>query len=163
MKRTIMLIVAGVLMITLSSCGQGKDSENDSLGGIASLTGTDLAETPRGEAPPDETGTASQEEGRPDIGVLEALAGEYEYATDAGTGKLIIKKTSEGYDISDYESEDSYRFLANSSNIETVENNEISIKYPEQVFADGTVVFGYYILKYDGDEIQCHLVYRKFV
>ena len=63
---------------------------------------------------------------------LENLLGEYEYLSDYGTGKLIIGKTSDGYDISDYESESSYRFLADSSNIETIENSRIYIKYPEQ-------------------------------
>ncbi len=70
-----------------------------------------------------------------DLSELESLKGEYEYFSDYGTGKLIIKKTSYGYDISDYESESSYRFLADSSNIETIENNKIYIKYPEQVFS----------------------------
>ncbi len=63
---------------------------------------------------------------------MENLLGEYEYLSDYGTGKLIIGKTSDGYDISDYESESSYRFLADSSNIETIENSRIYIKYPEQ-------------------------------
>ena len=87
---------------------------------------------------------------------LENLQGEYEYLSDYGTGKLMIKKTSYGYDISDYESESSCRFLADSSNIETIENNRIYIKYPEQVFSDDTVIFGYYILEYGTDEINVY-------
>ena len=43
---------------------------------------------------------------------LENLTGEYEYLSDYGTGKLMIQKSSNGYDISDYESESSCRFLA---------------------------------------------------
>ena len=65
----------------------------------------------------------------------------------------MIKRTSDGYDISDYDSESSYRFLADASNVEAIENNRIYLKYPEQVFSDDTVVFGYYILEYDTDEI----------
>lgn len=88
---------------------------------------------------------------------LENLIGEYDYQSDYGAGKLIINKTAYGYDISDYESESSYRFLANSSNIDIVENNRIYIKYPEQVFSDDTVVFSYYILEYnlDGINVYC--------
>ncbi len=91
--------------------------------------------------------------------VLENLIGQYEYLSDYGTGKLIIEKTSYGYDISDYESESSYRFLADSSNIETVENNRIFIKYPKQVLSDDTVIFCYYILEYNTDEINVY--YKK--
>ncbi|MDE7249885.1 MAG: hypothetical protein K2N82_08355, partial [Lachnospiraceae bacterium] len=92
---------------------------------------------------------------------LENLSGEYEYVSDHGTGKLIIRKTSDGYDISDNESESSYRFLADSSNIETIENNRIYIKYPEQVFSDDTAVFIYYILEYSTDGIDVY--YRKSI
>ena len=87
---------------------------------------------------------------------LENLPGEYEYLSDYGTGKLIIEKTSDGYDISDYESESSYRFLADSSNIESIEDNRIYIKYPEQVFSDDTVIFCYYILEYSTDGINVY-------
>lgn len=92
-------------------------------------------------------------------GQEENPTGEYEYSSDYGAGKLIIQKTSDGYDISDYESEDSYRFLADSSNIETIENNRIYIKYPEQVFSDGAADFCYYILEYSADGINVY--YRK--
>lgn len=87
---------------------------------------------------------------------LENLTGKYDYLSDYGTGELIIKKTDYGYDISDYKSESSYRFLADSSNIETIENNRIYIKYPEQVFSDDTVVFSYYILEYNTDKINVY-------
>ena len=90
---------------------------------------------------------------------LEKLLGEYEYLSDYGTGKLIIKKTDHSYDISDYESENSYRFLADFSNIEAIEGNRILIKYPEQVFSDDTVVFCYYILEYSTEGIDVY--YRK--
>ena len=73
--------------------------------------------------------------------------------------RLVIEKTSDGYDISDYESEASYRFLADSSNIEAIEDNKIYIKYPEQVYADDTVDFSYYTLEYAADEINVY--YRK--
>ena len=86
----------------------------------------------------------------------ESLAGEYEYQSDYGTGKLMIKETSYGYDISDYESEASYRFLADSSNIEIIKDNRIYIKYPEQAFSDDTVIFRYYILEYRTDGINVY-------
>ena len=86
--------------------------------------------------------------------VLENLVGEYAYASDLGEGKLIIQKTEYGYDLSDYESDNAYRFLANSSNIDKIENNQIYIKYPAQVYSDNTAVFEYYILKYDTSEIE---------
>ncbi|MBD5495735.1 MAG: hypothetical protein HDR12_15565 [Lachnospiraceae bacterium] len=88
--------------------------------------------------------------------VPESLIGEYEYQSDYETGKLIIEKTAYGYDISDYESESSYRFLADSSNIETIENDRIYIKYPEKVSADDTVIFSYYILEYNADGINVY-------
>ena len=91
--------------------------------------------------------------------VLKHLIGQYEYLSDYGTGKLIIQRTLYGYDISDYESESSYRFLADSSNIETIENNRILIKYPEQVLSDDTVIFCYYILEYSTNEINVY--YKK--
>ena len=91
--------------------------------------------------------------------VPEIPAGEYEYVSDGGIGKLVIEKTSGGYDISDYESEYSYRFLADSSNIEAVEDNKIYIKYPEQIYADDTADFSYYMLEYGADEINVY--YRK--
>ena len=59
---------------------------------------------------------------------LEDLIGEYEYLSDDGAGKLTIKKTADGYDISDYVSESSYRFLADSSNVETTVNNGSSVE-----------------------------------
>lgn len=87
---------------------------------------------------------------------LENLVGEYEYPSDYGVGRLIIKKADGGYDIFDYESESSYRFLANSSNIQAIEDNKIYIKYPEAVFSDDTVVFSYYILEYSTDEVTVY-------
>ena len=87
---------------------------------------------------------------------LEGLVGEYEYPSDYGAGRLSIKKADGGYDIFDYESESSYRFLANSSNIQAIEDNKIYIKYPETVFSDDTVVFSYYILEYGTDEVTVY-------
>ena len=54
------------------------------------------------------------------------------------------------------ESESSYRFLADSSNIETIENDRIYIKYPEKLSADDTVIFSYYILEYNADGINVY-------
>lgn len=99
--------------------------------------------------------TKGLEEDRDQDG-LENLAGEYAYESEYGTGKLVIEKTAGGYDISDYESESSCRFLADASNIEAVEGGKIYIKYPEQVFSDGTAVFRYYILACSTDEIDVY-------
>ena len=87
---------------------------------------------------------------------LESVVGEYEYPSDYGIGRLIIKRADGGYDIFDYKSESSYRFLANSSNIQAIENNKIYIRYPEAVFSDDTVVFSYYILEYGTDEVTVY-------
>ena len=43
---------------------------------------------------------------------LSAMIGTYHYTSDYGTGRLMIEATEDGIDISDYESEDTYRFLA---------------------------------------------------
>ncbi|WP_286083115.1 hypothetical protein, partial [Parablautia intestinalis] len=69
-------------------------------------------------------------------------------------GKLMIQKSSNGYDISDYESESSCRFLADLSNIETIENNRIYIKYPEPVFSADKVIFSYYVLEYNSYDVS---------
>ena len=87
---------------------------------------------------------------------LESVVGVYEYPSDYGIGRLIIKRADGGYDIFDYKSESSYRFLANSSNIQAIENNKIYIRYPEAVFSDDTVVFSYYILEYGTDEVTVY-------
>ncbi len=87
---------------------------------------------------------------------LEDLIGEYEYLSDDGAGKLTIEKTAGGDDISDHVSEISYRFLADSSNVEATKNNRIYIKYPEQVFSDDTVIFSYYILEYTSSGLDVY-------
>lgn len=146
MKKLQVTIVAVMMLLVFSSCGQTKnpeDTQTDMVNDIVEISKDD-----------DETDLYENEDTVYDE--LENLTGEYEYASDYGTGKLIIQKTSDGYDISDYESESSYRFLANSSNIENIENNKIHIKYPEQVLSDDTVDFSYYILKYDTDSIDVY-------
>ena len=86
--------------------------------------------------------------------ILEDFAGEYEYTTDYGVGKLIIQKTEWGYDIYDYKEDSSYRFLANSSNIYKASEKEIAMKYPAHVYSDGTAIFEYYTFKLDTDKIE---------
>ena len=93
------------------------------------------------------------------VSELEKLVGEYAYLSDYGVGRLIIEKSEDSYDISDYVSESSYRFLADSSNITSIENSRIFLKYPEQVFEDDTVIFCYYILEYDDTGINVY--YRQ--
>lgn len=156
MKRLKMTIFVIVFLCALSSCGRAEDLENiqmDAEGSGAEISEENIREVS------DEAEEASCE-GESDAyhadAELEYLMGEYEYLSDSGTGKLAIEKTSYGYDISDYESESSYRFLADSSNIDIIENNRIYIKYPEQVFSDDTVIFSYYILEYNTDEINVY-------
>jgi len=131
MKKAVMTMIMGAALLTFSSCGQAKNSEDAQKTQNDNITGSDLAE-------------------------LENLTGEYEYLSDYGTGKLMIQKSSNGYDISDYESESSCRFLADSSNIDAIENNRIYVKYPEQIFSDDTVNFSYYVLEYSTDEINVY-------
>ena len=152
MKKAVMAIVMGVTLLTLSSCGQTEDpgdAQTNEVGSVEEAGGSaDEIQQTRNDNIADLAG--------PDLAELENLTGEYEYASDFGTGRLMIQKTSGGYDISDYESESSYRFLADSSNIETIEDNRIYIRYPEQVSSDGTAVFGYYILECGTDEIDVY-------
>ncbi len=157
MKQVKMAMAAGAVMLMLSSCGQA-DSLGEAQTGVESGT-ADIGGSAGG----------SQQEQDNDIGSsadkdlaestkeeLEKLTGEYTYVSGDGTGRLIIEKTSHGYDISDYESESSYRFLADSSNIEAIESNRIYLKYPEQVLSDGEAAFGYYILEYGTDGIDVY-------
>ncbi len=149
MKKIPIMLVAGVMIFMLSSCGQAKNAE-----GVQADKVTDIAQISKDAG---ETALDGKEDTAYDV--LDNLMGEYEYTSDDGTGKLTIQKTSDGYDISDYESESSYRFLADSSNIETIKNNKIYIKYPEQVFSDDTadtVHFSYYILEYGTDGIDVY-------
>ncbi len=173
MRKMKMAMAAGAIMFALSSCGQMEKPEDETKveSGIEknvesdeepqAAQNTENAEDNTGS---DNGGSAERVAGeeRAETGkenVPEIPAGEYEYISDGGTGKLVIEKTSGGYDISDYESEASYRFLADSSNIEAIEDNKIYIKYPEQIYADDTADFSYYMLEYGADEINVY--YRK--
>ena len=149
MKKAVMAMIMGAILLTVSSCGQAKNSEDDQTNVISSTAEPDgsIGEVQKTQ---NDSNTGS------DLAELENLTGEYEYLSDYGTGKLMIQKSSNGYDISDYESESSCRFLADSSNIETIENNRIYVKYPEQVFSDDTVNFSYYVLEYSTDEINVY-------
>ncbi len=149
MKKVIMTMIMGATLLTLSSCGQtktSKDAQTNVLSSTAEAGGS-TSEVQK---------TRNDNIAGSDLAELENLTGEYEYLSDYGTGKLMIQKSSSGYDISDYESESSYRFLVDSSNIETIENNRIYVKYPEQVFSDDTVNFNYYVLEYSTDEISVY-------
>ena len=149
MKKAVMAMIMGAILLTVSSCGQAKNSEDDQTNVISSTAEPD-GSTGEVQKTQNDSNTGS------DLAELENLTGEYEYLSDYGTGKLMIQKSSNGYDISDYESESSCRFLADSSNIETIENNRIYVKYPEQVFSDDTVNFSYYVLEYSTDEINVY-------
>ena len=149
MKKAVMATILGAVLLTLSSCGKAKNSEYAQTN-VPSSTAQPSGSTSEVQKTREDNIAGS------DLAELEHLTGEYEYLSDYGTGKLMIQKSSGGYDISDYESESSYRFLADSSNIETIENNRIYVKYPEQVFSDDTVNFSYYVLEYSTDEINVY-------
>ena len=151
MKRMKMAMAMIVFACILSSCSQTKDLGNAQMEAKGSTTETSEGKI---QAVFDEAETESYDYDAD--AELEHLTGEYDYLSDYGTGKLTVEKTSYGYDISDYESESSYRFLANLSNIETIKDNKIYIKYPEQAFSDGETVFGYYILEYGTDGIDVY-------
>ena len=149
MKKAVMAMIMGTVLLTVSSCGQAKNTE-DAQTDVISSTAEPGGSTGEVQKTQNDINTGSN------LAELENLTGEYEYLSDYGTGKLMIQKSSNGYDISDYESESSCRFLADSSNIETIENNRIYVKYPEQVFSDDTVNFNYYVLEYSTDEISVY-------
>ena len=145
MKKAVMAMIMGAALLTVSSCGQAKeDAQTDVISSDAEPSGGtgEVRETQNANI----TGS--------DLAELENLTGEYEYLSDYGTGKLMIQKSSNGYDISDYESESSCRFLADLSNIETIENNRIYIKYPEPVFSADKVIFSYYVLEYNSYDVS---------
>ena len=147
MKKAVMVIIMGAALLTLSSCGQAKDSEDAQTNEMSS-TAEPGGSTGEVQKTRDDNIAGS------DLEELENLTGEYEYLSDYGTGKLMIQKSSNGYDISDYESESSCRFLADLSNIETIENNRIYIKYPEPVFSADKVIFSYYVLEYNSYDVS---------
>lgn len=149
MKKAVMAMIMGAALLTVSSCGQAKNSQ-DAQTNVISSTAESGGSTGEVQKTQNDNIIGS------DLAELENLTGEYEYLSDYGNGKLMIQKSSNGYDITDYESESSCRFLADSSNIETIENNRIYVKYPEQVFSDDTVNFSYYILEYSTDEINVY-------
>ena len=140
MKKLLLVLLLGAFL--LSGCGLKDNSP--SLPAGTNPSGGSISNPEQPEAP------------------LENLVGEYAYTAEGDAGRLVIQKTDGGYDISDYESESSYRFLADSSNIEAIENGRIYLKYPEQVFSDGAAVFRYYILEYRTDEITVYCADASF-
>ena len=140
MKKLLLVLLLGAFL--LSGCGLKDNSP--SLPAGTNPSGGSISNPEQPEAP------------------LENLVGEYAYTAEGDAGRLVIQKTDGGYDISDYESESSYRFLADSSNIEAIENGRIYLKYPEQVFSDGAAVFRYYILEDRTDEITVYCADASF-
>lgn len=176
MRKMKIAMAAGTILFVLSSCGRIEKPEDETKVGsgiekiieidekpqAAQNTGTagdseDHTGSDNGDSAARVAGGEKAETGKESV--PEIPAGEYEYVSDGEIGKLVIEKTSGGYDISDYKSEYSYRFLADSSNIEAVEDNKIYIKYPEQVYTDDTADFSYYTLEYGIDKINVY--YRK--
>lgn len=166
MKKKKIAMIMGAAVLALSACGQTGEPQKFQTNAADNTEEMSGGEEQSPEIPDDETPVSSdcdpaevEDEGHSAIlidDVLESLTGEYDYSSGNGIGRLTIKKTSDGYDISDYESEDSYRFLADSSYIESMEANRIYMRYPEQIYSDGTAVFGYYILEYDTDGIDVY-------
>ena len=91
-----------------------------------------------------------------DFEKLSEMIGTYHYTSDYGTGRLMIEATENGIDLSDYESEDTYRFLANETNVKNEEENKVYLEYPAQVYEDDTVIFEYYILEKASDGIDVY-------
>ena len=91
-----------------------------------------------------------------DFEKLSEMIGTYHYTSDYGTGRLMIEATENGIDLSDYESEDIYRFLANETNVKNEEENKVYLEYPAQVYEDDTVIFEYYILEKASDGIDVY-------
>ena len=173
MRKIKITMAAGAILFVLSSCGQIEKPEDDTKVGsgiekivesdeepqAAQNTGTagdseDQISSDNGDSAAYVVGGEKAETGKENV--PEIPVGEYEYVSDGEIGKLVIEKISGGYDISDYESEYSYRFMADYSNIQAVEDNKIYIKYPEQVYADDTADFSYYMLEYNTDEINVY-------
>lgn len=155
MKKRLIFLLLAASVCMLSACGQKKSIEYNQTNIANNVTSTEEAI----EDVEEEIIAFDNVADDLIVNELEKLAGEYEYLSDYGEGRLIIEKNEYAYDISDYESQSSYRFLADSSNIESIENNRIYIKYPEQVFQDDMVIFCYYILEYGEDEINVY--YRQ--
>ena len=145
MKKRLIFILIGAIICMLSACGQRKDIEYNQADISNNVTSTeDVTDDVEKEITASDNVTDDLI-----VNELEKLAGEYEYLSDYGVGRLIIEKNEYAYDISDYESQSSYRFLADSSNIESIENNSIYIQ-------DDTVIFCYYILEYGEDEMNVY-------
>ena len=155
MKKKSIFLLIGVIVCMLLACEQRKNIEYNQVNISNNMTATEDV-TGDGE---EKLSVSPKVADDLIVNELKKLVGEYEYPSNYGMGKLIIKESDYGYDISDYESQSSYRFLADSSNIENIENSRIYIKYPEQVFQDDTVIFSYYILEYSADEIDVY--YRQ--
>lgn len=153
MKKRLIFVLIGAIVCMLSACGQRENIEHTQANISNNVTSTE------GVTDDVEEEITSTDIVADDFKELDKLVGEYEYLSDYGEGRLIIEKNEYVYDISDYESQSSYRFLADSSNIESISNNRIYIKYPEQVFQDDTVIFCYYILEYGEDEMSVY--YRQ--
>lgn len=153
MKKRLIYVLIGAIVCMLSACGQRENIEHTQANISNNVTSTE------GVLDDVEKEITSTDIVADDFKELDKLVGEYEYLSDYGVGRLIIEKNEYAYDISDYESQSSYRFLADSSNIESISNNRVYIKYPEQVFQDDTVIFCYYILEYGEDEMSVY--YRQ--
>ena len=85
MKKAVMVIIMGAALLTLSSCGQAKDSEDAQTNEMSS-TAEPGGSTGEVQKTRDDNIAGS------DLEELENLTGEYEYLSDYGTGKLMIQQ-----------------------------------------------------------------------
>lgn len=76
------MLVAGAMVFMLSSCAQAKN--------VGEMQTDTIKNIPQNNKEADETGLDGKEYTA--YGVLDSLAGEYSYASDDRTGKLIFKK-----------------------------------------------------------------------
>ena len=102
MKKMITAMVMGVALLVLSACGQTESPEEaqENVTGSAEefIDSTDKVQGTQDDEIADSV-HSDPAEGKEDV--LESLTGEYEYLSDHGNGRLVIQKTSSGYDISD--------------------------------------------------------------
>ena len=155
MKKIRITLIMGLMLAALMSVAAC--TENNQAESQMNDTQDDVIErvTPTEIVVHTET-TDNTEKHIQDFEKLSEMMGTYHYTSDYGTGRLMIEATEDGIDISDYESEDTYRFLANETNVKNEEENKVYLEYPAQVYEDDTVIFEYYILEKASDGIDVY-------
>ena len=124
MKKIRITLIMGLMLAALMSVAAC--TENNQAESQMNDTQDDVIErvTPTEIVVHTET-TDNTEKHIQDFEKLSEMMGTYHYTSDYGTGRLMIEATEDGIDISDYESEDTYRFLANETNVKNEEENKV--------------------------------------